>query len=77
MKFLIDSHALLWYVDQTQLLSLTSHSVISDPENELLLSAGSIWEIGIRSYAEHVDQNSRRGSSSAYLPNIRKSSASN
>jgi len=48
MKFLIDSHALLWYVDQTQLLSLTSHSVISDPENELLLSAGSIWEIGIK-----------------------------
>ena len=48
MKLLIDSHALLWYVDQTQLLSLTSQNVISDRENELLLSAGSIWEIGIK-----------------------------
>ena len=48
MKLLLDSHALIWYVDQTQLLSLTSQSTISDPENELLLSAGSIWEIGIK-----------------------------
>ncbi len=48
MKLLIDSHALLWYVDQTQLLTLTSHTVISTPEHELLLSAGSIWEIGIK-----------------------------
>jgi PIN domain nuclease of toxin-antitoxin system len=47
MKLLLDSHALIWYVDQTQLLSLTSQSAISDPENELLLSAGSIWEIGV------------------------------
>ena len=47
MKLLLDSHALIWYVDQTQLLSLTSQSTISDPENELLLSAGSIWEISV------------------------------
>jgi PIN domain nuclease of toxin-antitoxin system len=48
MKLLIDSHALIWYVDQTPLLSLTSNDAISDPNNELLLSAGSIWEIGIK-----------------------------
>jgi PIN domain nuclease of toxin-antitoxin system len=44
----IDSHALIWYVDQDKLLSLTSHAAISDPANDLLLSAGSIWEIGIK-----------------------------
>ena len=48
MRVLIDSHALIWYVDQDQLLSLTSHAAISDPANDLLLSAGSIWEIGIK-----------------------------
>ena len=48
MRVLIDSHALIWYVDQDRLLSLASHAVISDPANELLLSAGSIWEIGIK-----------------------------
>ena len=48
MKLLIDSHALIWYVDQHQQLSLASHAAISDPSNDLLLSAGSIWEIAIK-----------------------------
>ena len=48
MRVLIDSHALIWYVDQDNLLSLASHFAISNPANDLLLSAGSIWEIGIK-----------------------------
>lgn len=48
MRLLIDSHALIWYVDQHQQLSSASHAAISDPSNELLLSAGSIWEIAIK-----------------------------
>jgi len=48
MRVLIDSHVLIWYVDQDNLLSLASHAAISDPTNDLLLSAGSIWEIGIK-----------------------------
>src|SRR5215217_1003585 len=48
MRLLIDSHALTWYVDQHQQLSSASHAAISDPANELLLSAGSIWEIAIK-----------------------------
>ena len=45
---MIDSHALIWYVDQHQQLSLASHAAISEPSNELLLSAGSLWEIAIK-----------------------------
>ncbi len=48
MRVLIDSHALIWYVDQDKLLSHASRTAISDPANDLLLSAGSIWEIGIK-----------------------------
>lgn len=48
MRLLIDSHALIWYVDQHQQLSSVSHAAMSDPANELLLSAGSIWEIAIK-----------------------------
>jgi PIN domain nuclease of toxin-antitoxin system len=48
MRVLIDSHALIWYVDQDNLLGPASHAAISDPTNDLLLSAGSIWEIGIK-----------------------------
>src|SRR5690242_18790683 len=48
MRILIDSHTLIWYVDQDNLLSPASHAAMSDPTNDLLLSAGSIWEIGIK-----------------------------
>jgi PIN domain nuclease of toxin-antitoxin system len=48
MRVLIESHALIWYVDQDKILSIASHAAISDPANDLLLSAGSIWEIGIK-----------------------------
>jgi PIN domain nuclease of toxin-antitoxin system len=48
MRLLIDSHALIWYVDQHQQLSSASRAAMSDPSNDLLLSAGSIWEIAIK-----------------------------
>ena len=48
MRLLIDSHALIWYVDQHQQLSPASHAAMSDPTSDLLLSAGSIWEIAIK-----------------------------
>ena len=44
MRLLIDSHALIWYVDQDNLLSPPHMR----QTNDLLLSAGSIWEIGIK-----------------------------
>jgi PIN domain nuclease of toxin-antitoxin system len=48
MRMLLDTHALIWYVDQDHLLSASAHAAITDPVNDLLLSAGSIWEIGIK-----------------------------
>jgi len=45
---LIDSHALIWYVDQDQLLTPTAHTAITDPTNELLVSAATVWEIAIK-----------------------------
>ncbi len=48
MRALIDAHALIWYVDQDHLLSPKAHAAITDPANDLLLSAGSIWEIAIK-----------------------------
>ncbi|MCC6123747.1 MAG: type II toxin-antitoxin system VapC family toxin [Pirellulales bacterium] len=48
MRLLLDTHALIWYVDQDHLLSTSAHAAITDPANDLLLSAGTIWEIGIK-----------------------------
>ena len=48
MRLLLDTHALIWYVDHDHLLSASAHAAITDSANELLLSAGTIWEIGIK-----------------------------
>jgi PIN domain nuclease of toxin-antitoxin system len=48
MNLLVDAHAVLWYVDQDQLLSGPAHAAITDPANTLLVSAASIWEIAIK-----------------------------
>jgi PIN domain nuclease of toxin-antitoxin system len=48
VRLLLDTHALIWYVDQDHLLSASAHAAITNPANELLLSAATIWEIGIK-----------------------------
>ena len=48
MKLLLDSHAVIWWVDQHELLSPNANDAISDPQNELFVSAATIWEIGIK-----------------------------
>lgn len=48
MRVLLDTHAVIWWVDQDGLLSIASHSAIADPANELLVSAATVWEIAIK-----------------------------
>src|ERR1700734_3884321 len=48
MRHLLDTQALIWYVDQDHLLSPVAHAAMTDPANELLLSAATIWEIAIK-----------------------------
>ena len=48
MSFLLDTHTVIWYVDQDHLLSKTAHSIITTPTNGLSISAATIWEIGIK-----------------------------
>jgi PIN domain nuclease of toxin-antitoxin system len=48
MKFLADTHLLLWAAGQSSRLSSSALRMISDPNNELLFSAASIWEIAIK-----------------------------
>jgi PIN domain nuclease of toxin-antitoxin system len=48
MRILLDTHALIWFVDQHQLLSPPAHSAITDPANQVLVSAASIWEIAVK-----------------------------
>ena len=48
MKFLVDTHLLLWAAGTPERLSQPARSLIEDPANLLLFSAASLWEITIK-----------------------------
>ncbi len=48
MKLLIDKHLLMWTVGEPDRLPAEARSLIDDPENELLFSAASLWEVAIK-----------------------------
>jgi PIN domain nuclease of toxin-antitoxin system len=48
MKFLLDTHLLLWAASEPKRLSRSARVLINDPENELLFSAASLWEVAIK-----------------------------
>lgn len=48
MKYLLDTHALLWWLFDDPKLSPAARGVISDPGNRLLASAASAWEIATK-----------------------------
>ena len=48
MKAIIDSHALIWAVDEPERLASQAREVIGDSTNEILFSSGSIWELAIK-----------------------------
>lgn len=48
MRLLLDTHTLLWAVDDPAQLGPQAIASLHDLANELLLSAGSIWEVAIK-----------------------------
>jgi PIN domain nuclease of toxin-antitoxin system len=48
MRYLIDTHAYIWYVEDNKKLSKTALNIIDSPENILYFSVASIWEITIK-----------------------------
>jgi len=47
-RVLLDTHALLWWLVDDRKLGSVARDVIAEPRNEILVSAASIWEIGIK-----------------------------
>ena len=45
MELLIDTHAFLWWLAGNDRLSSAAHDVIGNPDNTVLISAASAWEI--------------------------------
>ena len=48
MRLLLDTHALLWWLAGDQALSDAAREAITDPDNEVFISAASAWEIATK-----------------------------
>lgn len=49
MKLLLDTHVFIWWDSDPAQLSTAALAALTDPGNEILLSAVSAWEIVIKS----------------------------
>jgi PIN domain nuclease of toxin-antitoxin system len=48
MKLLLDTHLLLWAAGEPRRLSKPARRLIDNPDNQLLFSAASLWEVAIK-----------------------------
>ncbi|MGO9453083.1 MAG: type II toxin-antitoxin system VapC family toxin [Candidatus Binataceae bacterium] len=48
MRALLDTHTFLWWIADDARLSGTAREVIASPDNEIIISAASAWEIAIK-----------------------------
>lgn len=48
MRLLIDTHVLLWWLADDRKLTRSARAIIANPENDVLVSAASLWEISIK-----------------------------
>lgn len=55
MNLLLDTHLLLWASGQPEKLSAPARTLLLDPNNQLLFSAASLWEIVIKSALGRAD----------------------
>lgn len=55
MRLLLDSHAVYWWMAGSTRLSRTARELILDNENDLLVSAVSIYEIELKVKRRRVD----------------------
>lgn len=48
MRFLLDTHTVIWYLEDNPALSKQAKNVLQSPENELFVSNITLWELAIK-----------------------------
>jgi PIN domain nuclease of toxin-antitoxin system len=66
LNFLLDTHSLIWFALDDLRLSATARALIEDPNNKIMVSVVTFWEVAIkvsigklplnRSYEDFVDE---------------------
>ena len=48
MQYLLDTHTLIWYLEDSSRLPKKSKALIDDPNNSICVSTASLWEMTIK-----------------------------
>lgn len=48
MKYLIDTHILIWFIEGNAQLSQNVQSLITNPRNDIYISQATLWEMTIK-----------------------------
>ena len=48
MKLLLDSHIIVWWLDDSRQLTPAIRAAIIDPASHLFMSAASVWELALK-----------------------------
>lgn len=55
MRLLLDTHVLLWAIEQPERIGGRTRAALEDGDNQVLFSAASIWEIAIKARLRRPD----------------------
>lgn len=55
MKYLLDTHSLLWIITGNRILSKKALNIYLNEENDIFFSAASIWELAIKSSLNKIN----------------------
>lgn len=55
MRLLLDTHVLMWWIDDDPHLSAQSRALIGHSDNDVVVSVVSVWEIAIKAGLGRLD----------------------
>lgn len=55
MRILLDTHLMLWWLTSDRRLPKQAERLIADSDNEVYVSAASVWEIAIKSALGRIE----------------------
>lgn len=55
MKYLLDTHTLLWTIESPNVLSRQARKIIDDRASQLLISIATPWELAIKTNSGKLD----------------------
>ena len=55
MNYLVDTHAIIWFITEDKKLPQKTKQIIEDDENNCFVSIASFWEMGIKYSLDRLD----------------------